>query len=91
MKVNVRLLCTEKAKLQEDAEFAGMSMGALVRAQYFDLPIVASTDQIMIRELRRLSGLFKSIHLESDGAYSKETAEALRLVSVAIKALGARK
>lgn len=34
-KVDVRLTSAEKARLQEDAEIAGMSMSALVRARYF--------------------------------------------------------
>lgn len=90
-KVDVRLTSAEKARLQEDAELAGMSMSALVRARYFGRPILANTDQVMIRELRRLGGLLKNIHVESDGAYSAETAAALVLVSDAIKKLSRAK
>ena len=86
-KVDVRLTREEKARLQEDAEFAGMSMSALVRARYFGRPIIANTDQVMIRELRRQGGLLNKVHLESDGAYSAETAAALRLISDAIKSI----
>lgn len=43
-------------------------MSALVRARYFYRPIMANTDQVMIRELRRVGGLLKNIHVESDGA-----------------------
>lgn len=90
-KVDVRLTSAEKARLQEDADLAGMSMSALVRARYFGRPILANTDQVMIRELRRLGGLLKTIHVESDGAYSAETAAALLLVSDAIKKLSRAK
>lgn len=90
-KVDVRLTSVEKARLQEDADLAGMSMSALVRARYFGRPILANTDQVMIRELRRLGGLLKTIHVESDGAYSAETAAALVLVSDAIKKLSRAK
>lgn len=90
-KVDVRLTSAEKARLQEDADLAGMSMSALVRARYFGRPILANTDQVMIRELRRLGGLLKNIHVESDGAYSAETAAALLLVSDAIKKLSRAK
>lgn len=86
-KVDVRLTSAEKARLQEDAELAGLSMSALVRARYFGRPIMANTDQVMIRELRRVGGLLKNIHVESDGAYAAETSAALFLVSEAIKSI----
>ena len=86
-KVDVRLTSEEKARLQEDAELAGMSMSALVRARYFGRPIIANTDQVMIRELRRQGGLLNKVHTESNGAYSAETAAALVLISHAIKSI----
>ena len=86
-KVDVRLTSAEKSRLQEDAELAGLSMSALVRARYFGRPIIANTDQVMIRELRRLGGLLKNVHVESDGAYSAETSAALLLLSDAIKSI----
>ncbi|MDO8344982.1 MAG: MobB mobilization protein [Cellvibrio sp.] len=86
-KVDVRLTSAEKARLQEDAYLAGMSMSALVRARYFGRPIIANTDQVMIRELRRQGGLLNKVHTQSDGAYSAETAAALVLISDAIKSI----
>ena len=86
-KVDVRLTSAEKVRLQEDAYLAGMSMSALVRARYFGRPIIANTDQVMIRELRRQGGLLNKVHTESDGAYSAETAAALVLISDAIKSI----
>lgn len=86
-KVDVRLTSEEKARLQEDAFLAGMSMSALVRARYFGRPIIANTDQVMIRELRRQGGLLNKVHTESAGAYSAETAAALRLIIDAIKSI----
>lgn len=76
-KIAVRLTATEKEQLKEDADVAGLSVSELVRRRYFGRKISASTDQIMIRELRRLGGLLKHIHVESDGKYSKETAAVL--------------
>lgn len=87
-KVDVRLTSAEKARLQEDAELAGMSMSALVRARYFGRAIIANTDQVMIRELRRQGGLLKKIHEDSGGAYAAETSAALFLLSEAIKSIG---
>lgn len=86
-KLGIRLLPEEKLRIAEEAELAGMSMSALVRARYFGRPIIANTDQVMIRELRRLGGLLKKVHVDSDGAYSAETSAALLLLSDAIKSI----
>ena len=43
-------------------------------ARALDRPVVSRTDATTIRELRRLGGLLKKVHLDSGGAYSKETA-----------------
>ena len=75
--INVRLTLAEKARLKEDADLAGLSLSELVRRRYFGRPIIASTDAVMLKELRRLGGLAKHLHQESRGAYSKETAAAL--------------
>lgn len=75
--VNVRLMRAEKARLQEDADMASMSMSELVRARYFGRPVIANTDQVMVKELRRLGGLLKSVHMTSDGTYSTMTATIL--------------
>ncbi|HOE40052.1 MAG TPA: MobB mobilization protein [Rhodoferax sp.] len=83
--VNVRLTSEEKERLRDDADMAALSMSALVRARYFGRPVVAHADQVMIKELRRLGGLLKKVHTDSDGAYSAETSAALYLVSEAIR------
>ena len=83
--VNVRLTSEEKERLRDDADMAALSMSALVRARYFGRPVVAHADQVMIKELRRLGGLLKKVHTDSDGAYSAETSAALFLVSEAIR------
>lgn len=75
--INVRLTCSEKDKLKEDAKLAGLSMSELVRRRYFGRPIIANADALMIKELRRIGGLLKHIHNESSGAYSETTAKAL--------------
>ena len=80
--LRLRLTASEKERLREDADLAGLSMSELVRRRYFGRPIIANADAIMIKELRRLGGLLKHIHNESNGVNSKETAEAL----IALKA-----
>lgn len=83
--VNVRLTTEEKERLRDDADMAALSMSALIRARYFGRPVVAHADQVMIKELRRLGGLLKKVHTDSDGAYAAETSAALFLVSEAIR------
>ncbi|MFL9903333.1 ribbon-helix-helix protein, CopG family [Paraburkholderia fungorum] len=80
--INVRLTSSEKARLKEDADLAGLSMSELVRRRYFGRPIVANADAVMLKELRRIGGLLKHVHNQSDGVYSKDTAGAL----IALKA-----
>ena len=80
--INVRLTAAEKARLKEDADLAGLSMSELVRRRYFGRPIIASANAVMLKELRRLGGLLKHVHNESNGVYSRDTAGAL----VALKA-----
>lgn len=86
--VNVRLTSEEKERLRDDADMAAMSMSALIRARYFGRPVVAHADQVMIKELRRLGGLMKHLHNESNGAYAPETSVALQLLIDAIKRVG---
>lgn len=85
--VNVRLLSSEKDRLREDADLAGLSMSELVRRRYFGRRIVAHADTALLKELRRLGGLLKHVHNESDGAYSKDTAAALNAIKLAIEKL----
>lgn len=80
--INVRLTTAEKARLKEDADLAGLGMSELVRRRYFGRPIIASANAVMLKELRRLGGLLKHVHNESNGVYSRDTAGAL----VALKA-----
>ncbi|OTP65696.1 hypothetical protein PAMC26577_38875 [Caballeronia sordidicola] len=83
--ISLRLTASEKVRLKEDADLAGLSVSELVRRRYFGRPIVANADAIMIKELRRLGGLLKHVHVESEGAYSHETAEALLAVKIYIE------
>lgn len=75
--VNVRLTKSEKERLQDDADLAGLSMSELVRRRYFGRPIIANVDAVMLKELRRIGGLIKDTHNKTDGIYSKETSDIL--------------
>lgn len=89
-RVNLRLPAGEKETIRDDADLAGISMSECVRRRYFGLPVKASADKLMIKELRRIGGLLKTVHLESNGAYSNQTAEALSQVSQYITQLSSK-
>lgn len=80
-KIAVRLAPDEKAKLREDAHLAGLCVSELVRRRYFGRPIVADVNLLMIRELRRIGGLLKHVHNQSDGAYNRDTAAAISTIN----------
>lgn len=86
-KIAVRLTSEEKAKLQDDADLSSLSVSELVRRRYFGRKIVADADIAMIKELRRVGGLLKHVHVQSDGAYSKDTASAIQELKTYIQKL----
>jgi hypothetical protein len=79
--INVRTLPAEKEQLQFEADLASMSLSALVRARITGKPIIAKADEMVIKELRRLGGLLKMVHNETNGAHSVATAEAIKRLS----------
>ncbi len=90
-KIAVRLTIEEKQRLAADAEIAGLSMSALVRARYFGRPIIASADLAMINNLNSLRGQLKNMHNESNGEYAPETSAMLALVADAVRVIAKSK
>ena len=86
-RLDVRVAPVEKEQLRRIAADAGLAVAELVRARALDRPVVSRVDGTAIRELRRLGGLFKKVHVDSGGAYSQETASALAALRVAIDRL----
>jgi len=84
-RLDVRVAPGEKAQLRAIADAAGIVVAELVRRRALGRPVVSRTDATMIRELRRLGGLLKMVHVESGGAYSRETAAALDALHAAIR------
>src|SRR6185436_10538708 len=83
-RLDVRVSPTEKEQLRSLAAEAGLSVAELVRSRALGQPVVPRTDATTIRELRRLGGLLKKVHLDSRGAYSRETASALTALHAAV-------
>jgi hypothetical protein len=92
-RITVRVSSDEHDRLQEDADLAGLTMSEVIRRGYFGRPILASVDRATVKELRRihaelrrLGGLLKHVHVESNGSYSMQTAAALQTVNLTIGA-----
>src|SRR5206468_11247146 len=88
-RLDVRISPGEKQELRSAAVAAGIPMAELVRMRALGRAVVARTDATAIRELRRLGGLLKKIHLDSGGAYRRETAAMLDALRSAITRLAA--
>jgi hypothetical protein len=67
-----------------------LHLGQRRRLRALGRPVVCRTDATTIRELRRLGGLLKKIHMDSGGAYSQQTAAALVALQAAIASLAGR-
>jgi len=88
-RLDVRVAPAEKARLRVMADAAGIAVAELVRRRALGRPVVPRTDAATIRELRRLGGLLKLVHIESGGAYRAETRTALSSLHAAIARLAA--
>ena len=89
-RVTLRLAPDEKERLRSDADLAGVSVSEVIRRHYFGRPIIANADAAMIRELRRMGGLMKHLHIESGGMYSERTGAAINAIVYYIDKLAAR-
>ena len=84
---NVRVTASELAELRESATLAGLSLSEYMRRRALGLVVIAHSDVSVVRELRRLGGLLKKVHVDSQGAYSEATAGALRQISAYMGAI----
>ena len=86
-RLDVRVSPGEKQQLRVIAAAGGIPVAELVRLRSLARPVVPRTDATTIRELRRLGGLVKKVHVDSRGAYSEATARALAALTEAIATL----
>ena len=92
----LRLTAEEEYRLTRQAATAGISVSEYMRRLFFGgRPIIAKTDDLTIRELRRLGGLLKH-HFEvvkraGNPATLSELDAALREIRRAIEALSERR
>ena len=83
-RLDVRVAPAEKEQLGGIAREAGLAVAELVRLRALGRPVVSRTDATTIRELRRIGGLLKMVHVESGGAYRQQTAELLTMLRAAV-------
>jgi hypothetical protein len=86
-RLDVRVTPAEKDRVRALARAAGLAVSELVRLRALGRPVVCRTDATTIRELRRLGGLLKKVHVDSGGAYSQQTATTLGALRAAIDRL----
>ena len=83
-RLDVRVARGEKEQLAVIARDAGLAVAELVRLRALGRPVVSRTDATTVRELRRIGGLLKMVHVESGGAYRQQTAELLTMLRAAV-------
>ena len=80
-RVYLRVTPEEQEKIKEYAELSGVSISEYIRKRALGGNIVPKLGLNILKELRRLGGLLKHVHNESNGAYSPETAEAINALA----------
>lgn len=88
IRVTVRLTNAEREFVTSGAEACGLSISSFVRRLSLGQRVTAKADLRLAGELRRLGGLMKHIHNETNGAYSEKTALCLKEIAACLRALG---
>ena len=80
-RIYLRVTQDEQNIIREQAELSGLSIAEYARKRVLGFRIMPKSELNILRELRRLGGLVKYLHNESQGLYSSETAEALNALT----------
>ena len=92
--ITLRVSLEEKERLAGQADIAGLSVSEYMRRRFFGgRPLIAHTDELVVRELRRLGGLLKHNFetLRQSGASPeciKNQENVLRLLVLTIEKIG---
>jgi hypothetical protein len=87
IRIGLRVTEAERAEIAEQAEASRLTVSEYVRRRILGRRIVPKTDLAVLAELRRLGGLMKHVHLETRGAYSELTANAIRALEACARTL----
>lgn len=90
-RAQVRLTQAEKERVTEEADLAALTISDFVRRRALGRTVTASIDLLIIRELSRIGGLLKHIHLVSGGAYREDTAATLAAVRACMHRISAER
>ena len=88
--IGARFTHDEKAAICAAVGDAGMSLSAYARRRLLGHVVSSAADRAVLRELRRVGGLLKLVHIESQGAYSADTKEAITAVQKCIDRIAVR-
>lgn len=85
-RVAVRLTQEEHLHLKELAKSHGLSLSELIRSRVKGTKITSKADSLAIANLNKLTGLFKHLLMEADGAriYRKQINELIEEIKRAI-------
>ena len=91
-RINIRLTASEFAEVNDQAEAGALSLSEYCRRRVLGRRVMSQTDQVMIRELRRIAGLQKHLFNDTEAGkvHAQETAEILHLIKGAIMGLSER-
>jgi hypothetical protein len=90
-RLTVRFCPGELNELSEQADISGLSLSELVRRRALMLRVVSVTDLKVLSELRRIGGLIKLVHNETNGLYRRKTAELLSELHAAAVRVGQKR
>jgi hypothetical protein len=85
--VGIRLSGEENQRIREQAEMSHLTISEFMRRRALGKQIVPKSDLGILSELRRLGGLLKHIHLETQGTFSNLTASAIRALEAYARTL----
>ena len=88
--ISVRVSNDEYSLIKEQADIAALTVSEYIRRRTLGKRVASKLDLCVLAEIRRLGGLLKHVHVESGGAYSRDTASALRAVENYIRTASKR-
>jgi hypothetical protein len=83
--ITLRVSNDEYLIIKEQADVAALSVSEYIRRRVFSKRVVSKLDMRILAELRRLGGLLKHVHTESDGEYSEDTGKALTAINTYVR------
>jgi hypothetical protein len=89
-RLTVRFRSDELNALSEQADMSGLSVSELVRRRALKIRVVPVTDLRVLSELRRIGGLIKWVHNETNGLYRQKTSALLDELHAAAVRIGRR-